>query len=365
MNRHLAKALTFFLPDKEILSHEPLGDGNVNDTWLIKAHPREAFVLQRLNPHVFRHPEIVQNNLFKVCCHLEEALANNHTNFIPLRLLTNPQGQRSYIADDNACWRLLSYIGNSRTINCVRNPDEARETGRTLGFFHTLLSSLDSSSLADPLPGFHCTPLYLDTYDRIAAHPEQPESEDCLLFIQGRRHKISLLENARKQGILRQQVIHSDPKIANFLFAGNSNNVISLIDLDTVKPGLLLHDIGDWLRSCCNPSGEDIQDQKNDTITFNPLLFSAALSGYLENGCSLLTPADGELLIDSVWLISFELGLRFYSDYINGNQYFKVSSPRHNLFRARRQFALVQSIEEQYSVLKKTCSTLLAACWAT
>lgn len=361
MKHHLAEALTFFLPDKEILSHEPLGDGNVNDTWLIQDQPGESFVLQRLNPNVFRHPEIVQDNLFKVCCHIEKALAGNHTNFIPLRLLTNPQGQTSYIAADNACWRLLSYIGNSRTVNRVRSLDQARETGRTLGFFHTLLTSLDASSLADPLPGFHCTQLYLDTYDRIAAHPKQPESEDCRLFIQGRCHKISLLENARKQETLREQVIHSDPKIANFLFAGNSNNVISLIDLDTVRPGLLLHDIGDWLRSCCNPSGEDLQGQKNDAVTFDPLLFSAALSGYLEHGCSLLTPADGELLIDSVWLISFELGLRFYSDYINGNRYFKVSSPGHNLFRARRQFALVQSIEEQYSVLKKTCSTLLAA----
>ncbi len=172
---------------------------------------------------------------------------------------------------------LLTYIDNSRSQSIITGSKQAWEIGAALGRFHQLAASLPADALADPLPGLHNTPLYLAQYDALLSTALNPEAEDCRECIDRRRFDVFLLENARKQGRIRQQVIHGDPKVANFLFAAGTNQVISLIDLDTVKPGLLLHDIGDCIRSCCNPLGEEIENP--DDIIFNPELFAAVRDG--------------------------------------------------------------------------------------
>jgi Ser/Thr protein kinase RdoA (MazF antagonist) len=349
------QAVSFFLPELEIASLEPLGDGNVNDTWLVVSVSGEKFVLQRLNPFVFPDPGLVQDNLCTVTRHLQDRLNQSDADFTVLKVIDNGDGAHSYIDHDGAYWRLLSYIDDTQTLNTVSTADQAREIGRTLGLFHQFTSSLPPSSLADPLPGFHNTPLYLELYDKLLPTAKDCAA-DCRDFIDERRKDVSLLEDARKQGTVRQQVIHGDPKVANFLFSRDLRRVISLIDLDTVKPGLLLHDIGDCLRSCCNHSGEEVWEP--DDVVFDQDLFAAMLAGYFENASGLLTVTDKHLIVDSVRLISFELGLRFYSDYLAGNRYFKVESPGQNLFRARVQFALVRSIESKYTELMKTCGAV-------
>ncbi|MCI5209291.1 MAG: aminoglycoside phosphotransferase family protein, partial [Candidatus Electrothrix sp. ATG2] len=241
------------------------------------------------------------------------------------------------------------HIDHTCSLHSITTPGQAEEIGATLGLFHQLLATLPPESLTDPLPGFHNTPGYLQQYDTVRSAAHNPEAVDCRNFITPRRDDVFLLENARKQGIVRQQIIHADPKVANFLFSPNEKRVVSLIDLDTVKPGLLLHDIGDCLRSCCNPLGEEVDNPEE--IVFDPELFSAAAKGYLTQAADLLTHKDRQLLVDSVRLISFELGLRFYSDYLFNNCYFKVHYPEQNLFRARVQFALVRSIEQQHDRL--------------
>ena len=355
MTPNTRDTVSFFLPKLEVASLEPLGDGNVNDTWLVVTVSGEKYVLQRLNPFVFPDPGLVQDNLCAVTRHLQDRLYQTDADFTVLKVISNGDGAHSYIDNDGAWWRLLSYINDTRALNTVSTADQARDIGRTLGLFHQLTSSLPPSSLADPLPGFHNTPLYLELYDALLP-TAQNGTADCRDFIDGRRQDVSMLENARKQGAVRQQVIHGDPKVANFLFSRDLSRVISLIDLDTVKPGLLLHDIGDCLRSCCNPLGEEVREPGD--VAFDQDLFAAMLAGYIENGSNLLTVADKRLIVDSVRLISFELGLRFYSDHLGGNRYFKVNSPEQNLFRARVQFALVRSIESKYTELMKICGAV-------
>jgi Ser/Thr protein kinase RdoA (MazF antagonist) len=352
------QALAFFLPGIETRDPQLLGSGNVNDTWLVVTMAGGKYVLQRLNPHVFTEPGLVQDNLAIVSRHLQVQLQQIETTFIPLRVLRNPSGAASFIASDGTWWRLLSYIDDSQALNTVSTAEQSRAIGQGLGLFHRLTSSLDPSSLTDPLPDFHCTPRYLELYDLLLPAADSCAA-DCRDFINDRRQDLSLLEDARRQGTVRQQVIHGDPKVANFLFSRNGSQVISLIDLDTVKPGLLLHDIGDCLRSCCNPRGEE--GQPAGDVVFEQELFAAMLAGYFSQSFALLTSRDKQLIVDSVRLISFELGLRFYSDHLAGNRYFKVNRPAHNLFRARMQFALVRSIEEQYSDLLKICSAALEA----
>jgi len=343
--------LSFFLPGVQIHELKLLGQGNVNDTWYVATKGGDNYVLQRLNPAVFPDPGLVQDNLGTLTRHLQSIAGQDRERYEILQVHRNPEAEDRYRSPDGACWRLCSFINNTRSLNTVTTVTLARRIGRALGWFHQQTSSLDPASLADTLPGFHITPLYLARYDNLpAACPDSREAADCRDFIQQHRAGAALLENGRKQRIIREQVIHGDPKVANFLFSMDTSRVVSLIDFDTVKPGLLLHDISDCLRSCCNPRGEEIKSP--DNVIFEQPLFAAMLEGYLAHAADLLLPGDKELLVDSVHLICFELGLRFYMDYLTGNQYFRVEHPGQNLFRARVQFALARSIESQYSELQ-------------
>ena len=363
MTAECGEALSFFFPREEGISREPPGGGIINDTWRITLQSGRRYILQRLNPAVFPDPVAIQENLRKVTEHirtrLPEVSAQSCRNFTTFRLMTHKAGATSYQDSKGAYWRLLTHIDQSRALPAISTVGQAEEIGATLGLFHQLLSTLPPESLTDPLPGFHDTPRYLACYDQVLsgpAKPANPHAEDCRSFIEQHREDAFLLENARQQGRIRRQVIHADPKVANFLFSPDSRKVISLIDLDTVRPGLLLHDIGDCLRSCCNPLGEEVKNPED--IRFQANFFAAAIMGYLTTASDLLSPGDRELLVDSVRLISFELGLRFYSDYLVNNCYFKVDYPEQNLFRARIQFALARSIARQDDMLRDRLYTL-------
>jgi len=349
------QAVSFFLPHEEIASLESLGGGIVNDTWCLTLQSGKQYILQRLNPSVFPDPVAVQENLRKVTEHIHTQLTTlplpcgYGRDFTLFRPVSNQVGAISYQDNQGAFWRLLTHIDHARSLHSISTPGQAEEIGAALGLFHQLLATLPAESLTDPLPGFHNTPRYLAQYERILSAPRNPEAEDCRIFIEHHRQDSFLLENAQEQGSIRQQVIHADPKVANFLFSEDTKRVISLIDLDTVRPGLLLHDIGDCLRSCCNPLGEEVDNPED--ILFQADFFAAAVKGYLATAADLLPSEDKRFLVDSAWLISFELGLRFYSDYLVNNCYFKVNYPEQNLFRARIQFALAHSIEQQYDRL--------------
>lgn len=358
MNALCRTAFAVFQPDEELVSLAPLGSGRVNGTWLAVTAAGGKYVLQRLNPAVFPDPSLVQANLWRVTEHLRARLPENSP-FKVFEVIRSPTGQSGWTDSSGACWRLLSYLDGA-AIEVIENTEQARAIGVALGFFHQLLAALPPPQLADTLPGFHNTPLYLAEYEARLAAPCQPEAADCRDLIRQRRADIFLLEQARQQGDLTEQTVHGDPKVGNFLFSQDTQQVISLIDLDTVKPGLLLHDLGDCLRSCCNPLGEEVGNL--DHVVFRQDFFAAVLEGYFSRAAGLLKPGDLRLLADSARLISLELGLRFYSDYLAGSRYFKAAHPKQNLFRARVQFALVRSFENQYSELTAAvCREMRAA----
>lgn len=352
-----ARALTFFRPDGVLESVEPLGQGNINDTWRVSLADGTQWVLQRLHPAVFPDPGAVMANMRIVTDHLDR---NPEERYVFFRLATTPQGQDYWIDSSGCCWRLLTHIGHSRTLGSLENPTQAREIGRLLGRFHLLTADLDPATLADPLPDFHITPRCLAHYDAVCAglqgtaRQENPEEAFCRALIEALRPTAAILEEAR--GALSQRVIHGDPKATNFLFAADADRAVSLIDFDTVKPGLLLHDLGDCLRSCCNPRGESHADPA--ATAFDPDLFEAIMQGYLEQAGPLPTPEDQALLVTSAAVISFELGLRFFTDHLAGDRYFKVDRPGQNLHRALVQFHLQQSIQAQQNDLERRLAAL-------
>lgn len=355
------RAALFFVPEEDIADIVPFGAGNVNDTFLLALATGEERILQRINPAVFPEPLLVMRNLRLVSEHLRAASARQKTDALPFQpmLLYGGRAGDAYLAEDGATWRLLGRISGGRTRRSISTASQARELGRVLGLFHKLLSTLDPAVLDDPLPGFHVTLRYLARYDQIRAptgNSMRPGNSCCRLFIEQRRATASLLEDGRER--LAAGVIHGDPKVANFLFDKEGQLVISLIDLDTVKPGLLLHDLGDALRSCCNTAGETPAEPED--ALFDPGLFKAWLEGYCAEARPLLTDEDLNRLVDAVALIAFELGIRFYTDYLEGDRYFKVADADQNLRRALTQFQLTRSIERQRDELAAIVAHLAA-----
>jgi Ser/Thr protein kinase RdoA (MazF antagonist) len=230
---------------------------------------------------------------------------------------------------------------------------QAQEVGYALGLFHRLLSDLPPEHLPDTLPGFHLTPLYLQRFDEVwaAGTPRSsPEVAYCCRVISRCRGWAAVLEDGKATGWLTLRVIHGDPKVNNVLFDQASGQAVSLIDLDTVKPGLVHYDLGDCLRSACNPLGEETQAWEQ--VRFAPEWCRAVLTGYFSQARQFFTTADHAYLFDAVRLLPFELGLRFFTDYLAGNVYFKADHRDHNLWRALVQFRLTESIEEQAGTLR-------------
>ena len=225
--------------------------------------------------------------------------------------------------------------------------------GIGLGLFHLLISDLPTTDLADTLEGFHITPGYLKAYHRALVNTDrQPSagSDHCMAFIRERESLCDRLEQAKANGELPLRPIHGDPKINNVLLDRHTGEAVALIDLDTVKPGLVHYDIGDCLRSCCNRLGEETD--QIDAVHFDLHLADAVLEGYLGVAGRFLSEAELRYIPDAAQVISFELALRFFSDYLAGNTYFKANHPDHNLQRALVQFQLTASIEAQMPALR-------------
>lgn len=350
VNSLIAVAGQFHAPG-EIVDVRRHGNGNINETFLVTlVHGAEPhFILQRMNTAVFRRPDLVMGNIRVLTEHVQRRLAASPPvggRWEMPRVVAARDGRDFWTAPDGSVWRALTFVEGAQTFDAITGLDHAQEVGRALGTFHSLIGDLPGDRLADTLPGFHLTPGYLRHHDEVVAKggaERSAEVEHARHIIEKRRAWASVLEDARDQGRLRGRPIHGDPKVNNVMLDVASGRAVSLIDLDTVKPGLLHYDLGDCLRSCCNPAGED--PARLADVRFEPEICRAILRGYLPLAKGILTDADYAYLYDAIRLIAFELGLRFFTDHLEGDVYFKVRHRGHNLARAMVQFRLTESIE--------------------
>ncbi len=320
----------------EITEITSLGNGLINDTYLI-ATPSSSFVLQRINRSVFPVPEQIMANLAALNRHIAQKNSASVLLQIP-EILKTANNESLYRDGHGDCWRALSFIANSESLETIGTLNDVEQAGFALGHFHRLISDLDPLLLHDTLPGFHIAPEYLKHYHRLS-----PQDGYCAEFIARFQHIAADLEAAKQQGLLLLRVIHGDPKLNNFLFDKHSKKIVSIIDLDTVKPGLIHYDIGDCVRSCCCTA---------EPVGFDLDICAALLKSYLDEAGAFFTEHDYHYLYPAIRLIPFELGLRFYTDYLAGNRYFKVTEPEQNLHRATDQFRLCASIMAQEQALK-------------
>jgi Ser/Thr protein kinase RdoA (MazF antagonist) len=348
-----------FKPQGEVIAVEEYGNGNVNDTFLVTLDSKEEkhFILQRINTQVFRRPELVMLNMRTFSEHvrqrLQGAVLSPGRRWEVVRVLLTEDGEDHWIDPAGSFWRGISFIDGSQSFDTIEDIEHAEEVGFALGMFHNLLSDLPSEKLVDTLEEFHITPRYLHHYDEVLAQNRPSKSLEVdysLQFIKERRAWANVLEDAKGQGRLRFRPIHGDPKVNNVMMDNATGKAISIVDLDTVKPGLVHYDIGDCLRSGCNPLGEETEQW--EMVRFDPELCQAILQGYLSLARDFLTEDDYEYLYDAIRLIAFELGLRFFTDYLEGNVYFKANHQEHNLARALVQFKLTENIESQKEAIQ-------------
>ncbi len=365
--KNLQQVAEHFIARGEVKTVHEYGNGNINDTYLVEISggTEDKFVLQRINTVVFSQPELIIQNLRTLTEHIKERLAqdeveNDRRWEIPA-VRETIFGEDYYIDSEGDFWRGISFIDNACSFDTAQHHDHAFQAGYALGRFHNLISDLDINKMHDTLLDFHITPQYLRKYDEVKDRhvngEDSPQFRYCHQIIESHRYKISVLETAKENGELKTRVIHGDPKINNFMICNQTGLAVSVVDLDTVKPGLVHYDIGDCLRSACNPLGEETRDI--DRVNFDIELAKSILEGYLNVACRFLSRNDYIFLYDAIWLIPFELGLRFFTDYLAGNIYFKVTHPKHNLERAMVQFKLTESIETQEGVIHDMISNIM------
>lgn len=358
MDNLITIAEQFVSTGKVVNVHE-IGEGNINKTFLVTVREGllEHFILQKINTQIFSKPELIMDN-FQVftkhaCTKLAELkFANNYIWQVPQILLTSEK-QHHYLDNNKDFWRAISFVKNAQSYNTIQNQQHAYEIGYGLGIFHSLISDLDITKLADTLPGFHITPQYLKLYYQALANTTQTKNTEtnyCQQFIQERIGIVNILEKAKAQKKIPIRPIHGDPKINNIMIDTLTQKATAMVDLDTIKPGLIHYDIGDCLRSGCNIWGEETKEWEK--VEFDLNLAQAILQGYLSIACNFITKQEINYIYDSIRLISFELGLRFFTDYLNNNIYFKITYPKQNLQRALVQFQLTKSIESKEKIIK-------------
>ena len=336
------------------LSAEPYGSGHINDTYCVKFDQGGApvrYILQRINHNIFKNPVALMENIQRVTAHLGGKI-NSERDFSrrTLTLIPSRDGRPCHCDEHGNSWRTYVVIDKARTYDAVESPAQAFAAAKAFGRFQRLLADLPASRLHDTIPDFHHTPkrfaalekaIQADTVNR--AKFAEPEIEFAF--------KHEAITGTLLDAGLPERVTHNDTKFNNVMLDDTTGDGICIIDLDTVMPGLALYDFGDLVRTTTSPVKEDERDLSKVTMQFP--MFEALARGYLASAGDFLTEAEKKYLPFSGKLITLEIGIRFLTDFLAGDTYFKVHRENHNLDRCRTQFKLVESIEQQEEQMNK------------
>jgi len=344
----------------DFIKDEKIKCGNINDTYMAifksENGSNNRYIVQRINHNVFKEPYKLMENVTAITQHIRKKVikqggdpSRETINFVPTQ-----KGEYIYKCDYGNYWRAYNYIGDARTYQIVEDPIHLYNAGKAFGRFQKFLSDFPVKNLYDTIPDFHNTPkrfkVLLDAIDQDqAGRVKSVQSE--INFIKKREPELSLISNLLESGQLPLRVTHNDTKFNNVLIDNKSGEGICVIDLDTVMPGSSLYDFGDSIRSGANTSEEDERDLTKISLDLG--LFEEFTRGYLELAGEFLTPIEIKYLSFSARLITLELGMRFLTDHINGDVYFKTNYEGHNLVRTRAQFKLVQDMEFKYEKMER------------
>ena len=349
------KILAAFSCDSSVVI-KPLGCGNINETYLVDTAP-EPFVLQQISGAVFPDPVAVMDNFEVICNHFQSIESTLRSGFVMSKPVYTKDERLFYIDSSGGYWRAQRYV-NTTAVARLDSIVQARSVGRTLARFHSLFHKLHLGNIKDPLPGFHHLHCYLNEYDQVESKPQIKTDETALFCknsIETYRDQALTIEHARENNNLALQPIHGDPKVDNFIF-NEVGEAVGLLDLDTVGVGVIYHDLGDCLRSACSTSQES--DSTNVQPGFDLQLCRGILEGYFVCEATNHNEIQPDFIYDGLFSICFELALRFYTDHLRGNVYFKVEEDGENAARALNQFRLCHDIVRQESDIRQLVASL-------
>lgn len=341
----------FELPGR-LVDAAPHGSGHINDTYIFCSEAGTGpvrHVVQRINTRVFTDPLALMENVRRVTEHVRRKISEGSGaggRRESLRVLPAADGAPCHVDEEGYAWRVYAFIDGAHTFDAVRDAHQARQAGYAFGEFQGMLVDLPPPRLHDTIAGFHDTPArfraFLEALDRDPldrAAGARPEID----FALERESLCGAITEALAAGRLPERVTHNDTKINNVLFDATTGEAICAIDLDTVMPGAVAWDFGDLIRTTTCPAPEDERDLSRIEVRLE--LYEAIAAGYLEAARGFLTPSEIESLPQGGLVITFEIGMRFLTDYLTGDRYFKIARPGHNLDRARAQFRLLASLE--------------------
>jgi len=343
----------------EFLSAEPYGSGHINDTYCAVYNQGGApvrYILQRINHNVFKTPVALMENVQRVTAHLAGKVADEPDNSRRVLTLIPARDGRAWHCDaDGNHWRTYVFVEKARTYDAIETPKQAFEAAKAFGRFQKLLTDLPAPRLHDTIPDFHHTPRRFERLEKALAADAVNRAQFAKKEIEfALKHK-PITGQLLAAG-LPERVTHNDCKLNNVMLDDATGEGTCVIDLDTVMPGLVLYDFGDMVRTSTSPAREDERDLSKVKMQFP--MFEALVRGYLQTAAEFLTPAERQHLVVSGKIITFEIGIRFLTDFLEGDTYFKVHRDNHNLDRCRTQFRLVESIEQQETEMTQLVETL-------
>ena len=340
---------------------KPLGNGLINDTYKVTTTDGPSYVLQRINHHIFKDVDLLQKNIVSVTSHIRSKLEaadavdvdRKVLTFIPLR-----NSDLTYYFDGESYWSVSLFIEDAFTYETV-NPEYSYYAGRSFGHFEAMLADVPDT-LGETIPDFHNMELRARQLDEAVAadavgRMAEAEVQEILKEVLVYREEMCKAERMHREGVLPKRICHCDTKVNNMMFDA-SGEVLCVIDLDTVMPSFVFSDFGDFLRTAANKVAED--DPRTEMVEFDMEIFKAFAKGYVESASVFLTPVELDNLPYAAALFPYMQAVRFFADYINGDTYYKIKYPEHNLVRTRNQMALFRSVMSYLPQMQEYISTL-------
>jgi len=355
-----AEIVKHFRFEGDFLEAQPYGSGHINDTYLVRFREGDGtfqrYILQWINHTVFKHPEQLMQNIARVTAHLRKKIVadGGDPERETLNLIPTIDGNILYKTPDGDHWRAYLFIAGAQTYETVERLEHVYNVSKAFGKFQSLVSDIPARQLCETIPDFHHTPKRFEAFvEAVArdAHNRARSVKAEIEFVEKRAKETSVLVDLFEQGKLPERITHNDTKFNNVMIDDETAEGICVIDLDTVMPGLSLYEFGDSVRSGANSGAEDERDLSKVGIALK--LFDRLAHGYLDAARDFLTPLEIDCLPFSAKLMTFECGMRFLTDHLNGDVYYKIHRANHNLDRCRTQFKMVQDMEEKFDQMER------------
>jgi len=344
---HIAHVFEQFDGLGELISVHPHGNGHINDTFLLtcrKNRKASTLILQHINREVFKNPNAVMANFSLVTDHVRARLQRLEIPEIERRvlcLIPSKTGATHVYDPDGQPWRMLHYIHGATSHDVMDHPGRAFEAGKAFGLFQSWLADLDASLLSETIPHFHDTPRRLAALRAAFREDAMGRAGDVCEDVElafAYSDKAATVVDGLRDGTIPLRITHNDTKLNNVLMDDMTDEGICVIDLDTVMPGSILYDFGDLVRTATNSAPEDEMELERISVRMD--IFESLTAGYLSAAGEFLTEREIDLLSFGAELLAFENGVRFLTDYLQGDRYFRIHREAHNLDRARAQFRL-------------------------